>query len=121
MPTPRSRLRRLAVPAVAATLLAVVAACGGADGTAGGTGTGETTVLVGALSNGAATETPITVSVVEEIRARLPQAIRDSGTSTSARARCPRAIRPWASPAATRRRSPAPSPTWPGSSPACWA
>ena len=66
--------------------VAVVAACGAsasqtsAAATAGGAGSGETTVPVGALSNGAATETPITVAVVEEIRATLPQAIRDSGT-----------------------------------------
>jgi polar amino acid transport system substrate-binding protein len=78
MPTPPSRLRRVAVSAIAASLLAVVAACG-QDSASGATG-GDTTVQVGALSNGAATETPITVPAVEEIRAKLPQAIRDKGT-----------------------------------------
>lgn len=81
MNTRPSRLRRAAVVATAASLLAVVAACGGgADAATGGSGSGETTVPVGALSNGAATETPITVSAVEDIRATVPQAIRDSGT-----------------------------------------
>ena len=75
-----SRLRRVAVSAIAASLLAVVAACGGGAAAAGGASGGETTVQVGALSNGAATETPITVPVVDEIRATLPQAIRDKGT-----------------------------------------
>ena len=81
MPTRPSRLRRGAVPAIVATLLAAGAACGGADA-AGAPGDGQVTVPVGALSNGAATETPITVSAVEEIRATLPQAVRDSGTLT---------------------------------------
>lgn len=77
-----TRLRRLAAPAVAATLLAVVTACSGGSDAAGPAAGGETTVQVGALSNGAATETPITVTVVEEIRATLPPAIRDGGTLT---------------------------------------
>lgn len=81
--SPRStRLRHAAVTTLAATLLAVVAACGGGASAAGGAGAKEVTVPVGALSNGAATETPITVAPVEEIRATLPQAIRDAGTLT---------------------------------------
>ena len=72
----------MAVFAIAATFLAGLAACGGGADAAGTAANGETTVQVGALSNGAATETPITVSTVEEIRATLPQAIRDSGTLT---------------------------------------
>ena len=80
--SPRSsRLRQAAVTTLAATLLAVVAACGGGDAT-GPAGAKEVTVPVGALSNGAATETPITVVPVEEIRATLPAAIRDAGTLT---------------------------------------
>jgi polar amino acid transport system substrate-binding protein len=81
--SPPSSFRRAAVAALATTLLTAVAACGGgADAATGGDGSGGTTVQVGALSNGAATETPITVTPVEEIRATLPQAIRDSGTLT---------------------------------------
>jgi ABC-type amino acid transport substrate-binding protein len=82
--SPRSsRLRRAVLATLATTLLAAVAACGGgADAATGGDGSGGTTVQVGALSDGAATETPITVTPVEEIRATLPQAIRDSGTLT---------------------------------------
>src|SRR5206468_11466749 len=38
------------------------------------------TVTAGALSTGAATQTPITVATVEEIRAKLPQKVRDGGT-----------------------------------------
>ena len=82
MPTRPSRLRRVAAATIVSSLLTAVAACGGADAAAGGAGNGEVTVQVGALSNGAATETPITVSAVEEIRATLPQAVRDSGTLT---------------------------------------
>ena len=79
--SPRStRSRRAAVTAIAATLLAAVAACGGGASTAAEAGPTEVTVPVGALSNGAATETSITVAPVEEIRATLPQAVRDAGT-----------------------------------------
>lgn len=81
--SPRSsRLRRVAASAIAASLLAVVAACGGGAPTAAAAGPKEVTVPVGALSNGAATETPIAVAPVEEIRATLPQAVRDAGTLT---------------------------------------
>jgi polar amino acid transport system substrate-binding protein len=73
-------LRRTAVSAIAATLLAAVTACGGGAAAGAQPAAGETTVQVGALSNGAATETAITVPVVEEIRAKLPQAVRDKGT-----------------------------------------
>lgn len=79
MSRPPSRLRRAAVSALAVTLLVGVAACGG-GAASGAAGTGETTVVVGALSNGAATETPITVSAVEQIRSTLPPAVRDAGT-----------------------------------------
>ena len=77
-----SRFRRGAVTAVAATLLTTLAACGGgaAAGQAGSAAPADVTVPVGALSNGAATETPIKVATVEEIRATLPQAVRDAGT-----------------------------------------
>ncbi|MCE7002468.1 transporter substrate-binding domain-containing protein [Kibdelosporangium philippinense] len=63
---------------LAVALVLTLAACGG-EGTAA-SANGETTVAVGALSNGAATETSITVKTVEEIRAKVPQRIRDSGT-----------------------------------------
>lgn len=41
--------------------------------------TGSTTVNVGALSNGAATEVDLTVAQVDTIRAELPASVRDSG------------------------------------------
>lgn len=71
----RSRMV-LSVPFALATV--VLAACGGTSAAA--TAGGPTTVAVGAVSNGAAKEASITVSVVDSIRAELPQAIRDGGT-----------------------------------------
>ncbi|HVQ17999.1 MAG TPA: transporter substrate-binding domain-containing protein, partial [Actinomycetes bacterium] len=71
-------LVRPAVPLVAAVLVAALAGCG-SDGKAASVDD-EATVTVGALSNGAGTETRIKVAVVEEIRAKLPKEIRDSGT-----------------------------------------
>ncbi|MEV4315094.1 hypothetical protein [Actinocrispum sp. NPDC049592] len=70
--------RPLALPVLAWVLVGALAACG-SQGAAASSNAG-TTITVGALSNGAATETPITVKAVEEIRAKLPQRIRDSGT-----------------------------------------
>ncbi|MET0132988.1 MAG: transporter substrate-binding domain-containing protein [Kibdelosporangium sp.] len=76
-----SLVRRAALPVLAAVLAGALAACG-SDEPAAASADGKVTVAVGALSNGAATETSITVSAVEEIRAKLPPKIRDSGTLT---------------------------------------
>ncbi|MEU3312068.1 ABC transporter substrate-binding protein [Streptomyces sp. NPDC006662] len=75
--------RTLATAAAAATLVAGLAACGGKSAAtgAGGNGApaGTATVTVGALSNGAAQQTGLTVPVEESLRARLPEAVRERG------------------------------------------
>ncbi|GAA1852400.1 ABC transporter substrate-binding protein [Pseudonocardia ailaonensis] len=83
----RSRYRIARAAAAGIALLtsgALLAACGGGASTAaGGSGDGgPATITVGAVSNGIAKETPITVPVVDSIRAKLPQAVRDSGSLT---------------------------------------
>ncbi|MFC0436960.1 ABC transporter substrate-binding protein [Kutzneria buriramensis] len=75
----RHLARRAVLPVIAAALAAALTACGSAQ-SAVTSADGTTTVTVGALSNGAATATPITVAAVQEIRAKLPQKIRDGGT-----------------------------------------
>jgi polar amino acid transport system substrate-binding protein len=76
----RRRLLRGLTAATAATVLATtLAACGGESDAATTTDTAGT-VTVGRLSNGAAQETPITVSEVKSISARLPEALRQRGT-----------------------------------------
>ena len=67
---------------VAVALVGSLAACSGqasASDTAGSDKTGSTTVAVGAHSNGAGTETSITVDQVDEIRAKLPEDLIKSG------------------------------------------
>ena len=71
--------RRALAAAAAAALLTTLAACGGSSSATAASANGTTSVTVGALSNGAAKETPITVPVVDSIRAELPQPIRDAG------------------------------------------
>ncbi|MFF4325773.1 ABC transporter substrate-binding protein [Streptomyces sp. NPDC001591] len=75
--------RALATAAATATLVAGLTACGGESAApgAGGTGgaAGPATVTVGALSNGAAQQTALTVPVEESLRARLPEAVRERG------------------------------------------
>jgi polar amino acid transport system substrate-binding protein len=67
-----------ALAAVTAAVCAVLAACG--SGTSGPADTPPGTVLLGAVSNGAATrESTLTVTPVPAIRAELPAAIRDGG------------------------------------------
>ncbi|MEU8431571.1 ABC transporter substrate-binding protein [Streptomyces sp. NPDC029216] len=72
--------RTLTTAAAAATLVTGLTACGG-ESPAVGTGApaGPATVAVGALSNGAARQTDITVPVDESLRAQLPQAVRERG------------------------------------------
>lgn len=94
MPASRSSLsrRRLLLSAATALVLTGAAACGGSsDGGSGGqpsaadnvaatSGAGTTrTVTVGAVSNGAAKPTDLTVAQVDTIRAELPQSLRDKG------------------------------------------
>jgi polar amino acid transport system substrate-binding protein len=71
--------RRAIAAAAAAALLTTLAACGSSGTDAAASANGTASVTVGALSNGAAKETPITVPVVDSIRAELPQQIRDAG------------------------------------------
>ncbi|MET9960423.1 ABC transporter substrate-binding protein [Streptomyces sp. NPDC006326] len=75
--------RALATAAAAATLVAGLTACGGKSAAAGAGGTGApagtATVAVGALSNGAAQQTDLTVPVEESLRAKLPEAVRERG------------------------------------------
>lgn len=69
----KRRPRALAL--VAAAALSLLAACGGGGGSEAPSGP----IAVGALSNGAAKETQVSVPVVEQIRAELPPQIRDAG------------------------------------------
>jgi polar amino acid transport system substrate-binding protein len=71
--------RRALAAAAAAALLTTLAACGGSSTDAAASINGTGAVTVGALSNGAAKETPITVPVVDSIRNEVPQQIRDAG------------------------------------------
>ncbi|PPI06445.1 transporter substrate-binding domain-containing protein [Rathayibacter sp. AY1B8] len=80
-----TRWTRVGALLAAAALTTGLAACSGAAASAPaspGAASGTTTVTVGALSNGAATETDIDVPVVDEIRGTLPQEILDRGTLT---------------------------------------
>jgi polar amino acid transport system substrate-binding protein len=76
------KLLRFTLPAVAVALLAAACSSGtsGAKPDSAPAAAGSTVVHIGALSNGAATETDITVAQQDAIRAELPAAIRDGGT-----------------------------------------
>lgn len=88
----KGALASAAVIALAATLTACSSSAGGTDaaGATGGSTTGSassattagqvTTVDVGALSNGAATEVKLTVPEVASIRAELPKTVLDKGS-----------------------------------------
>lgn len=76
----RSRFATRLVAGLGAVALATtLAACASSDASEPGAAA-DGSVTVGAVSNGAATETSIKVSTVESIRAKVPQAIRDKGT-----------------------------------------
>ena len=64
----------------AVALAATLAACASSDAEESAGGAADGSITVGAVSNGAATETSISVSTVESIRAKLPQAVKDKGT-----------------------------------------
>jgi polar amino acid transport system substrate-binding protein len=74
---------RLVLSVAAATTLALgLGACGsdsGPDSAAPAAAGTKGTVVVGALSNGAAKQTTLTVPVVASIRAELPAAVRERG------------------------------------------
>lgn len=66
--------------AVSAVLALSLSACGGSSADAAGSPSAAPgTVTVGALSNGAATETTLDVPVVQEIRDELPAEVKESG------------------------------------------
>jgi polar amino acid transport system substrate-binding protein len=77
-----TKLLRLAVPAFAVALLASAcsSSASGSKAASAPAAAGSTVVQVGALSNGAATETTLTIAQQDTIRAELPAAIRDGGT-----------------------------------------
>ncbi|MFF2194610.1 ABC transporter substrate-binding protein [Streptomyces sp. NPDC058157] len=75
--TLRTRLvRGLGATTATAALAAGLTACGG-DAQADAAAPGK--VTVGAVSNGAARQTELSVPVVESLRAQLPKAVRDRG------------------------------------------
>ncbi|MBL7496605.1 transporter substrate-binding domain-containing protein [Frankia sp. CNm7] len=79
---PRSVRAAVAGTAAAVALAVGLTACGGGDdddSAAPAAANGTTVVTVGAVSNGAAKQVDLSVPVVEEIRAKLPAEIRDSG------------------------------------------
>jgi len=78
MPRLRSRLL-LSVAAVTSLSLGLTA-CGSDSGS--GTTAAKGTVVVGAVSNGAAKETSVKVSEVASLRAELPKSVLDSGELT---------------------------------------
>jgi len=76
------RARGLLAAAATGALLIGLAACGSDDGkndAAPAAANAKGTVVVGALSNGAAKETTLKVPEVASIRAELPTSVRDSG------------------------------------------
>ena len=76
------RITRVLAATAAIALTTAIAACGssGTDTKASlGGGAPKDTIVVGALSNGAATETTLTVPEVASIRAELPEAVRTKG------------------------------------------
>ena len=77
-----TKLLRLATPAIAACLLLSTCSSSTSNKQSDSTpaAAGSTVVHVGSLSNGAGTQTDITVTQQDAIRAELPAAIRDGGT-----------------------------------------
>jgi polar amino acid transport system substrate-binding protein len=79
---PRLRSRLLLSVAALTSLSLGLTACGGDSDSGSGTTAAKGTVLVGAVSNGAAKETTIKVSEVASLRAELPKSVVDSGELT---------------------------------------
>ncbi|WP_327292621.1 ABC transporter substrate-binding protein [Streptomyces sp. NBC_01198] len=82
MPRLRRRHRSVLTAAAVASLALTLGACGSdstSDAAAPPASTADGTVVVGAVSNGAAEQTSIAVSEVAAIRAELPKAIADKG------------------------------------------
>lgn len=79
MPEFRSSARRLGVVVLAAALVGgALAGCSSTTADSA-TDSNDGTVVIGAVANGAATETTLRVSQVDSIRAELPREVRDSG------------------------------------------
>ncbi|MFJ3899867.1 transporter substrate-binding domain-containing protein [Streptomyces sp. NPDC090083] len=78
--TRRSLIRGITAATAVASLAGGLAACGGDSDAATTTGSAKSgDVVVGRISNGAATQTAIKVSEVKSISAELPAALRRSG------------------------------------------
>ncbi|MFE2066967.1 transporter substrate-binding domain-containing protein [Streptomyces sp. NPDC059467] len=78
--TRRSLIRGITAATAVASLATGLAACGGNSDAATTTGTAKSgEVVVGQVSNGAATQTTIKVSEVKSISAELPAAVKKSG------------------------------------------
>ncbi|MEU9445446.1 ABC transporter substrate-binding protein [Streptomyces sp. NPDC048304] len=79
--TRRSLIRGITAATAVASLATGLAACGGDSDAATSTGTAAKSgeVVIGQVSNGAATQTTIKVSEVKSISAELPAAVRKSG------------------------------------------
>ncbi|GAA4267801.1 transporter substrate-binding domain-containing protein [Frondihabitans peucedani] len=79
-------LRRAGTALVALGLVGVLAGCAGASATGAdadtGAKAGSTSVTVAKATNGAGTETTVTVPTVDSIRAELPASVKSSGTLT---------------------------------------
>ncbi|WNI19387.1 transporter substrate-binding domain-containing protein [Actinacidiphila sp. ITFR-21] len=75
---PRFRSRLVLSVAAVTTLSLGLAACGSDDGSSSAGAESKGTVVVGAVSNGAAKQTEIKVSQVDSIRAELPKDVLDS-------------------------------------------
>ncbi|WP_031519327.1 transporter substrate-binding domain-containing protein [Streptomyces sp. NRRL F-5123] len=76
----RHRARPVPTAAAVASLALTLVACGSSAGSgAPAADAGKGTVVVGALSNGAAKQTSIAVSEVAAIRAELPKSVIDGG------------------------------------------
>ncbi|MCA1221637.1 transporter substrate-binding domain-containing protein [Streptomyces sp. 8L] len=84
-PFPARHVRGAVAVSAVSALAAALAACGGsassdAAADAGGAAAAKGTVVVGALSNGAARQTTIKVPEVASIRAELPKSLTKKGT-----------------------------------------
>ncbi len=78
---PTARRTAVLVTALGAVVALSLSACGGSSDAAGASGASSApgTVTVGALSNGAATETVLDVPVVQELHDALPADVKESG------------------------------------------
>ncbi|MCU1411272.1 MAG: transporter substrate-binding protein [Rhodoglobus sp.] len=73
------RLTRIGGAVITAALIAGLAACAADPSAEPASSDTNSTVTIGAFSNGVATETSVEVPVVEDIRSTLPKEVLDSG------------------------------------------